>query len=233
MITAASAGNFLAFFSLPGRQSSFGAASCCLTSDSSPCWLSGSQYGGTGVETGPLEPAAERAEGATPEASRDLFAALYGDLRELAARQLRRSHGAPLSPTTLLHEAYIGMSGRDARFPDRGRFLGYAARVMRGLIIDFARERRALKRGAAFHITQLPTEFAEAVPDESELVQLSDALDVLATRDPRLAEVVDLKYFCGYSFADIAAQRGTSERTVQRDWEKARTMLYQQLQRSV
>jgi RNA polymerase sigma factor (TIGR02999 family) len=170
--------------------------------------------------------------GVDPEAGRRLFAALYHELRDLAERQLRRNHTALVSPTTLLHEAYIDMSGRDAKFPDRDRFMGYAARVMRGLIIDLVRERRALKRGAAFHITRLPTELPEVVPDERELVQLSEALDVLAASDARLSEVVDLKYFCGFSFEEIAAQRGTSERTVQRDWEKARTLLFQHLQDS-
>ena len=76
-----------------------------------------------------------------------LFASLYAELRQLAERQLRRNAGAPVSPTTLLHEAYLGMRGREAVFPDRERFIGYAARVMRGLIIDFVRDRRALKRG--------------------------------------------------------------------------------------
>jgi len=155
------------------------------------------------------------------------FAALYNDLRQLAERQLRHNGGAPVSPTTLLHEAYLGMSEKDAVFPDRQRFIGYAARVMRGLIIDLVRERRALKRGAAFHITQLPTEHGEPIADdEVSLVRLSEALDELATHDSRLAEVVDLKYFCGYTFEDIAAQNGTSKRTVQRDWEKARVILF-------
>jgi RNA polymerase sigma factor (TIGR02999 family) len=157
------------------------------------------------------------------------FAAMYGDLRRLAERQLRRSAGASISPTTLLHEAYLDMSGKDAVFPDRERFIGYAARVMRGLIIDLVRERRALKRGAAFHITQLPTELGAPESDEAGLTRLSDALDELATHDARLAEVVDLKYFCGYTFEDIAAQRGTSKKTVQRDWEKARVILFRQL----
>ena len=163
----------------------------------------------------------------TPNALR--FAALYNDLRQLAERQLRRSAGAPVSPTTLLHEAYLDMSNKDAVFPDRERFIGYAARVMRGLIIDLVRERRALKRGAAFHITQLPTELGPVSSDETALTRLSDALDELATHDARLAEVVDLKYFCGYTFDDIAAQRGTSTKTVQRDWEKARLILFSQL----
>jgi RNA polymerase sigma factor (TIGR02999 family) len=163
----------------------------------------------------------------TPNSRR--FAALYSDLRQLAERQLRRNAGAAISPTTLLHEAYLDMSGKEAVFPDRERFIGYAARVMRGLIIDMVRERRALKRGAAFHITQLPTELGVSDTDEIALARLSDALDELATHDERLAEVVDLKYFCGYTFEDIAAQRGTSKKTVQRDWEKARVLLFRQL----
>ena len=149
--------------------------------------------------------------------------------RQLAERQLRRSAGAPISPTTLLHEAYLDMSDKDAVFSDRERFIGYAARVMRGLIIYLVRERRALKRGAEFHITQLPTELGAPDGDEAALTRLSDALDELATHDARLAEVVDLKYFCGYTFEDIAAQRGTSKKTVQRDWEKARVILFRQL----
>jgi RNA polymerase sigma factor (TIGR02999 family) len=158
-----------------------------------------------------------------------LFASLYGELRQLAERQLRRNAGAPVSPTTLLHEAYLGMRGRDAVFPDRERFIGYAARVMRGLIIDFVRDRRALKRGGDFHFTQLPTQVPELDKDETDLSRLSEVLDELAVRDAKLAELVDLKYFCGYTFDEIAAQRGTSTRTVKRDWEKARALLFHQL----
>lgn len=171
----------------------------------------------------PVNPG-QRPEAAGSAKNQQLFASLYSDLRKLADRQLRRNQGVSISPTTLLHEAYLGMSGRDAVFPDRERFMGYAARVMRGLIIDFVRERRALKRGAAYEITELPAEVASG--EERELTRLSDALDELATRDPRLAEVVDLRYFCGFTFEDIAAQRGTSVRTVQRDWEKARVILF-------
>jgi RNA polymerase sigma factor (TIGR02999 family) len=158
-----------------------------------------------------------------------LFASLYGELRQLAERQLRHNAGAPVSPTTLLHEAYLGMRGRDAVFPDRERFIGYAARVMRGLIIDFVRDRRALKRGGDFHFTQLPTQVPESDKDETDLSRLSEALDELAVRDAKLAELVDLRYFCGYTFDEIAAQRGTSTRTVKREWEKARVLLFHQL----
>jgi RNA polymerase sigma factor (TIGR02999 family) len=170
-------------------------------------------------------------EGASgePIAHGQLFASLYGELRQLAERQLRRNAGAPVSPTTLLHEAYLGMHGRNAVFPDRERFIGYAARVMRGLIIDFVRDRRALKRGGDFHITQLPTQLPDLDKDDTDLSRLSEALDELATRDAKLSELVDLKYFCGYTFDEIAAQRGTSTRTVKRDWEKARALLFHQL----
>lgn len=162
-------------------------------------------------------------------AGEPLFAALYAELRRLADRQLRSHPGADVSPTTLVHEAYVNLAGRDASFADRAQFLGYAARAMRGLLIDFARRRQALKRGAGFHLTQLDSQVAEEVADSAYLERLSEALEALAALDPRLAEVVDLKYFCGFSFAEIAALRGASERTIQRDWEKARVLLYRQI----
>ena len=109
--------------------------------------------------------------------------------------------------------------------------MGYAARAMRGLIIEHARNRCAQKRGGRFEITSLGAEIAETIPDERELSQISDALDDLARVDPWLAQVVDLRFFCGFTFAEIAAMRGVSERTVQRDWEKARINLHQALRK--
>lgn len=158
-----------------------------------------------------------------------LFASLYHNLRDVAERQLRRNAGLSVSATTLLHEAYFGMAESDAVFPDQARFIGYAARVMRGMIIDLVRERRALKRGAGFHITQLPTEVGAPAADVTALSRLSEALDELAKHDPLLAEIVDLRYFCGYTFDEIAAQRSKSKRTVQREWEKARVLLFKEL----
>ena len=104
--------------------------------------------------------------------------------------------------------------------------MAYAARVMRGLIIDHARSRRAQKRGGLFEITALDTDVAEQVADAGALSRLSDALDELAAVDASLAEIIDLKFFCGFSFTEIGAMRGVSERTVQRDWEKARIYLH-------
>lgn len=169
------------------------------------------------------------AEQGDPAARDALFAALYAELHRLARRELRQRGGAlAMSVTTLLHEAYLDMAGRDApAFADRARFMAYAARVMRGLIIDAIRERQALKRGGALEFTTLTPE-VQAAP-AGELSDLSLAVDQLATTDPALAEIVDLKFFCGFSFAEIAALRGSCERTVQRQWEKARIYLHRAL----
>jgi RNA polymerase sigma factor (TIGR02999 family) len=165
-----------------------------------------------------------------PTAAQALFTSLYHELHRVAARQLRATGaGAMLSATTILHECYLGMAGQAAAFPDQFRFIAYAARAMRGLIIDHIRQGRALKRGGAFHLTSLDTEVADAVAAREDTVKLGDALDQLAELDPSLAELVDLKFFCGLTFADIAALRRVSERTVQRDWQKARLLLHHAL----
>jgi RNA polymerase sigma factor (TIGR02999 family) len=172
--------------------------------------------------------AAERGDRPAAEA---LFAALYSELHRLAKRELaRRGSQVTLSATTLLHEAYLDIAARDGpSFPDRARFMGYAARVMRGLIIDHARERHAQKRGGQFEITSLNTEEMENAVDHRELVLISATLDELGKIEPALAEVIDLKFFCGFSFAEIAAMRDVSERTVQRKWEKARIYLHRKI----
>lgn len=172
----------------------------------------------------------EAAERGDSRAADELFALLYEQLHRLASRELARQ-GVPisLSPTTLLHQAYIEIAPRDGTsFPDRGRFMGYAARVMRGLIIDHVRRRRAQKRGGQFEITSSPLEHEQADEDR-ELARISDVLDELAQLEPALAQIVDLKFFCGFTFVEIAAIRGTSERTIQRLWEKARIYLHQKI----
>jgi RNA polymerase sigma factor (TIGR02999 family) len=173
------------------------------------------------------------AEADSPEnqgANAKLFASLYADLRRLADRELRRFPSAGVSPTTLVHEAYLNLANRDAvRFADDGKCLSYVARAMRGVLIDFSRRHQAVKRGSGFKIVELNTQIGEELSDDESLVRLSGALDELAQHDPPLAELVDLKYFCGFSFAEIAKLRGISERTVQRDWQKVRLLLYQDL----
>lgn len=163
--------------------------------------------------------------------SDQLFAALYHELHALAQRRLRGlPYGATLSTTTLLHEAYLSLADHDQlKFPDRSRFMSYASRAMRGLIIDYARRRSAAKRGGEFQLLPLDGSEEGPISTPAELDALGLALDELATLDPALAELVDLHFFCGLTFAEIGAMRGVSERTVQRDWRKARVILHQQL----
>ncbi len=169
------------------------------------------------------------AESGDAQAANALFAALYEELHRLAKHELaQRGGGVTLGATTLLHEAYLNMSGRDGvQFPDRGRFMAYASRVMRGLIIDYARQRKALRRGGQFEITALSDDVQSA--DDKELERIGDALNELSIVDPSLAQIVDLKFFCGFSFDEIANLGGLSERTVRRLWEKARIYLHHSL----
>ncbi len=156
-----------------------------------------------------------------------LFDTLYSELHRLARRELNRQRPAGLGVTTLLHEAYLTISGKEGPvFVDHGRFMAYAARVMRGLIIDDVRRRRSQKRGGLFEITSLGTREWEVADDPYALVRIGDALDELAKVDAELAEIIDLKFFCGFSFAEIAAMRRVSERTIQRNWEKGRLYLH-------
>jgi len=178
-----------------------------------------------------LDALIRRADQADREATDKLFAILYHELHRLAEHNLRRAGSAlTLGTTTLLHETYLNIAGRkNVGFDERSRFLAYAARAMRGLVIDYARRRRAKKRGHQFEITlgnDAPPS-GQPVQDGAELERLGEALDELAQFEPALAELVDLHFFCGFSFAEIAALRQVSERTVHRDWRKARLLLRQ------
>jgi RNA polymerase sigma factor (TIGR02999 family) len=177
-----------------------------------------------------LEQLIQSAEQGDARSREQLFTVLYEELHRLAQRELRRNSFLTMSPTTLLHETYLNISGRQsAAFPDRARFLAYASRAMRGLLIDYVRSRRAQKRGGAFEITSLPTELPERARAEGELEGIGEALDSLGAVEPRLAQIVDLKFFCGFSFTEIAELLGISERTAQRDWDKARILLQRYL----
>ena len=162
-----------------------------------------------------------------------LFALFYNELHQLAEASLRRAGTAlTLGATTLIHEAYLNIAGRqNVAFVDRARFLAYASRAMRGLTIDYARRRRAAKRGGGLQITlgddEAPS--AETVRTSGELERLGDSLNDLAKLEPALAELVDMHFFAGFSFTEIAGLRGVSDRTVQRDWRKARLLLHHAL----
>jgi RNA polymerase sigma factor (TIGR02999 family) len=180
----------------------------------------------------PALPAPDAGDPARPGSTEDLFGLLYRELHLLAERNLRcQGAGFTLGTTTLLHELYLNLADRrDIRFPDRSRFLGYASRAMRGLIIDYARRRSASKRGGEFTLLPLGQEQAPDLGSgEVDLEELSEALDQLSGIDPALTELVDLHFFCGLSFVEIAGLRGVSDRTVQRDWRKARLILHREL----
>jgi RNA polymerase sigma factor (TIGR02999 family) len=159
-----------------------------------------------------------------------LFSAMYAELHRLARSQLaRQRNDGRLGATTLLHEAYLKIAAQHALgFADGGRFMGYAARVMRGLVVDHVRRQQAFKRGGGVELTSSITNLVDGA-GEIDLVRIGDALDALAATEPPLAEIVDLKFFCGFTFTEIAAIRGISERTAQRQWEKARLYLHRVL----
>ena len=165
------------------------------------------------------------------QAADQVVALLYGELHRLARSRMRRSGELTLLDTTaLVHESYLRIQqagGGD--FPDRQHFLGYAAKVMRTVVVDLVRARQADRRGGvALHVT-LTTEIGEiaalAAPQDDEILRVHEALDDLASVDERLARVVELRYFGGLTEAEIAACLGLTERTVQRDWHKARMFL--------
>ena len=158
-----------------------------------------------------------------------LFVLFYNELHQLAEASLRRAGAITLGTTTLIHEAYLNIVNREQlAFVDRSRFLAYASRAMRGLTIDYARRRKAAKRGGGLQITldEVEGPSADSLRTSEELERLGDALDDLAKLEPALAELVDLHFFAGFTFLEIAQLRGVSDRTVQRDWRKARLLLH-------
>jgi RNA polymerase sigma factor (TIGR02999 family) len=156
------------------------------------------------------------------------YALLYADLRRLARSRLRRSGEMTLLDTTaLVHESFLRLNGgRALDFPDRHHFLAYAAKVMRAVVVDLVRARLADRRGGeAEHVTLHTTVVDGKAAREDEVLRVHEALDELAALEPRLAQVVELRYFGGLSEAEVAVALGVTERTVQRDWQKARMFL--------
>lgn len=188
------------------------------------------------IDTAPaaLGPLVTRTDGGDAAAWRKLFSTLYNELHRLARREAKRfgpnGPNGPLGTTTLLHEACLDISQRETpTFPDRGRVMAYAAPAMRGLVIDRVRACSALKRGGGLDITSLDTHVADQIEQPELLAGVSEAPDDLALLEPALARVVDLKFFCGFTVPEIAARQGILERSVQRQWEKARLLLYRAL----
>ena len=167
-----------------------------------------------------------------PPSVQALFPSLYNELRRLARSRLAAGGRHTLLDTaSLVHEAYLRMQ-RDGgvALNDREHFLAYAATTMRSVVIDFVRRRNADRRGGGVEHVTLDTRAAEQLgASDEEILAVHDALETLAKVDPRLVSVVEMRYFAGLSDAEIASALGLSDRTVRRDWDRARLLLAEML----
>jgi RNA polymerase sigma factor (TIGR02999 family) len=166
-------------------------------------------------------------EAGVPRARDALFAAAYAELHRLARTRLRDGgRNTVLDTTCLVHETYLRfVSAGELRAEDRRAFFAYASQVMRSVIVDSARERIAQKRGGDWLPLTLSTQLAVNVDDHETVLKVHEALEALERADPRLAQVAQMRYFGGYSEQEIAETLDIGERTVRRDWEKARLIL--------
>jgi RNA polymerase sigma factor (TIGR02999 family) len=165
-----------------------------------------------------------------PRAFDRLFPAVYAELRELARRQARHGRGETLGTTALVHEAYLKLVDQThATFENRAHFFAVAAKVMRRLVVDHARERGAQKRGGDARLVTFDDEALAAEGRSVDLLALDEALGRLEGCDPRLARLVELRYFAGLTLEETAGALEVSPTTVKRDWFKARAFLIQEM----
>jgi RNA polymerase sigma factor (TIGR02999 family) len=161
-----------------------------------------------------------------------LFGTAYDELKRLARARLSRSGPMTLlDSTALVNEIWIRLSGKDTlRVDTRRRFFAYAAQVMRAVIVDQIRERNAVRRGGGLRDITLNTALGDGLAGDDEALNVHEALESLAQLEPRLAQVVEMRYFGGMTEVEIGETLGLTERTVRRDWEKARLLLASMLQ---
>jgi RNA polymerase sigma factor (TIGR02999 family) len=176
-----------------------------------------------------LEAVGAGEEGAIDE----VFTLTYSELRQMAHQRLHRARPVTsLDTTALVHECYLRLVRLgQLQTRNRSHFLAYAARVMRSIVVDFVRQRLAKRRGGGeLHVT-LGTDIRDSTTvSEEQIVRVDDALQELAALDPRLVQVVEMRYFAGFTVEQIAESRGVTTRTIRRDWEKARLLLYAAMQ---
>lgn len=161
-----------------------------------------------------------------------LFTDTYRELRKLARERLRGGRRDTLLNTTaLVHESYLRLAGAgQLELKDRVHFIAYAGRAMRSVIVDFVRKRRSGRRGGDAGRVTLSTQIAgEIVTSEDEILRVHEALEELARFDPRMVQVVEMRYFAGMTEAETAAALSVTDRTVRREWEKARLWLAEAL----
>jgi RNA polymerase sigma-70 factor, ECF subfamily len=169
---------------------------------------------------------------AAPNSLDDLIGLAYRDLRSLAARYLDgEAVGHTLQPTALVHEAVLRLMAQNgARYHDRQHLVAIAAHAMRRVLVDHVRRRRAGRRDAGVRV-ELRDDLVPAGFVDDEVLAVDDALARLAPLDPRQAQIVELRYFAGFSIEETAAQLGVSPATVKRDWMLARAWLQRELTR--
>jgi RNA polymerase sigma factor (TIGR02999 family) len=160
------------------------------------------------------------------------FAAAYDELRRIARRQLRSLRpGQTLATTALVNEAFVKLADHRATWGDKSHFLALAARAMRQILVDYAREHRSQKRGGDRSRTTLDENTIGMETIVEEMLDVDAALTRLESVDERLARVVEWRFFSGMTEEEIAAATGMTVRTVRRDWQKARAFLYREIQR--
>lgn len=177
------------------------------------------------METLDITELVRRAGAGDDRAGEALFQSVYGELRRLAHRQLAGRGERTLDTTGLVHECYLRLAGHDGLARDRGHFFALAARIMRQVIVDAARERMAAKRGAGERPQPLDGVDVAEERDAMELIEISDLLDRLDAQNARLARVVECRFFAGLTDDETAEALGLSKRSVQRDWHSARAWL--------
>jgi RNA polymerase sigma factor (TIGR02999 family) len=175
-----------------------------------------------------LQDLLQRAQSGDQAAREQLFAVAYEELRSQARAQLRAGgRNTLLDTTVLVHESYLRFlrAGR-LTGAERGQFFAYAAQVMRSVVVDSVRQRQAERRGGdAVHLP-LDTRFGDDVTaNDEQVMKINEALQSLEKLDERLVRVVEMRYFAGMTESEVAAALGVTDRTVRRDWQKARMLL--------
>jgi RNA polymerase sigma factor (TIGR02999 family) len=173
----------------------------------------------------------ERAQAGDGDAAAEMLPLVYDELRRLAgAKMARESPGQTLQPTALVHEAWLRLGGDDQpNWQNRAHFLGAAAEAMRRILVENARRKLRLKRGRGNERVELHESAIEAPVDDEKVLQVHEALDVLAKEDAQKAEIVKLRFFVGLGNEEIAALMGVNEKTVRRHWEVAKVKLFQSI----
>ena len=169
-----------------------------------------------------------RARAGDAQAMGDVFSALYDELKRAARLQLRRMHD-DFETTALVHEAYLKLGGAQLAAQDRNHLLALSARAMRQVLVDDARARKADKRGGGQDALTLTASSGGGDAAAVEVLALDELLASLHRVDERAAQIVELRYFGGYSETEIAAMLGISDRTLRRDWRRARAFLLAEL----